>query len=169
MDKQSICFSDLPITVDPGADDADNPFEAETEFRLLEEAKDILDELQMIRDVNKQQTSVLKLLADNSFGTEPTRRRRRFVSGPDPMQKTRIKFFLDEKPRARAETVGDLWEKAKAAYEAVIHLLDLKQKQANIYEARSATKMVRESEKSGETIMLVSFPFLGRLALGLLC
>jgi hypothetical protein len=134
MDRQSFCFSHLPIVLEPGADDADNPFEAATEFRLLEEAKDILDELQMIRDVNNQQVSVLKLLADNSVGTER-------------MQKVRKRFFLRDQPKARAE--------------AIIHLLDLKQKQANIFEARSATKIVRESEKSGETIMLVNFPFLG--------
>jgi hypothetical protein len=148
MDRQSFCFSHLPIVLEPGADDADNPFEAATEFRLLEEAKDILDELQMIRDVNNQQVSVLKLLADNSVGTER-------------MQKVRKRFFLRDQPKARAETVKDLYEKAETAYEAIIHLLDLKQKQANIFEARSATKIVRESEKSGETIMLVNFPFLG--------
>jgi hypothetical protein len=140
MNNQSICFSHLPIILEPGADDTDNPFEAATEFRLLEEAKDILDELQMIRDINKQQTSVLKLLADNSFGAEPIQNRwRRFLFGVGPIQNTRIKFFLHDKPKARAETVEDLWEKAKAAYTAVIHLLDLKQKQTNIFEVRSAT------------------------------
>ena len=28
MNNQSICFSNLPIILEPGADDADNPFEA---------------------------------------------------------------------------------------------------------------------------------------------
>lgn len=156
MDRQSICFSHLPIVLEPGTDDADNLFEAATEFRLLEEAKDILDELQMVRDVNKQQTSVLSLLADKSFSD-------------GRWQKTRKQFFLRDKPKARAGTVEDLCKKAENAYNAIIHLLDLKQKQANIFEARSATKMVRESEKSGETIMLVSFPFSGRLTHGLFC
>jgi len=142
MDKQSVYLQKLPILVEPRADDANNPFQAVPEFRLLAEAKDIVDELQVIKDINKQQSSTLRSLAENSYKR-------------DTFQEKRKTFFLEKRPAAIAETVDDLLEKADKAYKAILHLLDLKQKQANIFEARSATKMVRESEKSGETMMLV--------------
>jgi len=65
-------------------------------------------------------------------------------------------FFLKEMLGTGRQVVKDLCEKGNAAYQAIIHLLDLKQKQASLFEAKSATIMVRESEKLNETLMLVS-------------
>jgi hypothetical protein len=86
---------------------------------------------------------ILKLLSDNSSGFEHNRNRWK-------------KLFLRDKPKERLEIVKDLCEKGVASYKTILHLLDLKQKQANVFEARSGTKMVPESKKFNETIMLVS-------------
>ena len=154
MNQQSLHFEKLLVPMEPTGDEDTNPFQATAEFRLLDEAKDIFDELHVIQDITKVQARVLQALGDTSRGYQKTDSTST-KSTIDKVQAKRIAYFLAERPAAFHSVVDDLVEKAAIAGRAVLEILDLKQKQANIFEARSATKMARESEKSNETIMLV--------------
>lgn len=208
MDEQSRLYENKSRAVrNDDRVDSDNQVEqvelkAGPEFRLLEEAKDILDELHIMRDVNVEQNTLLKTLYSILHGGSepegqvpagflPARVQMRAPSraqGPprvDP--KTKItRYFLHEKPGQRAQLVGETVHKAEAAYEAILRLIDAKQRQANLFQARSiktllafnnrimdqtrtltesnqailqsAKRTMQESEKSGETLMVVSFP-----------
>ncbi|ETN45935.1 uncharacterized protein HMPREF1541_00117 [Cyphellophora europaea CBS 101466] len=153
MNQQSLHFEKLLVPMEPTGDEDTNPFQATAEFRLLDEAKDIFDELHVIQDITKVQARVLQALGDTSRGYQKTDSTST-KSTIDKVQAKRIAYFLAERPAAFHSVVDDLVEKAAIAGRAVLEILDLKQKQANIFEARSATKMARESEKSNETIML---------------
>lgn len=154
MHRQSLHFEKLLEPIEPRGYEEVNPFQDTAEFRLLDEVKDISEELRIIQDVAKQQALVLQGLADNSRG-KVNDSDEKGSSGIDKIQAKRMDYFLVHRPKILKSAVDDLVNKASSTGNAILHLLDLKQKQANIFEARSATKMARESEKSSETIMLV--------------
>ena len=54
VQTQSSLFKKVPVNLQPGIKDADKHLEGVAEFELLEEAKDIEDEIHIIRDINKQ-------------------------------------------------------------------------------------------------------------------
>lgn len=153
MEQQSLHFQALPITVEPRGDEEDNPFQATAELQLLGESKDVLDEISLIKSVTNEQAAVLAKFADNTWAYDKKAGGARVPI--DSVQRKRQNLFLKRRPAALRSVVNSINVKAKDAYNAISNVLDLKQKQANIFEARSATKMVRESEKSSETLMLV--------------
>ena len=137
-------------------------FEAGREFRLLEEAKDILDELRIMRDINFNQQTLLKTLSRISAFHVSEKRK---------------EYFLRDRPKERRDTMEETMLKAGSAYEAILHLIDLKQKQGNLFQATairdllksnhaltsssqkildSTNETLQQSEKSGETLMVVS-------------
>ncbi|KAF2101365.1 hypothetical protein NA57DRAFT_72808 [Rhizodiscina lignyota] len=133
MDKQSLLAKKIWSAIATGQQEFNQLMQANAEFPLLEEAKDILDELRMIRDICTQQAAVMKKLRDSKIGTEE-------------LQFRRIKFFLEDKPQDRADILDDLINKAESAYNAVIHLIDIKQKQANLFQAMSTTALLEASK-----------------------
>lgn len=164
MDEQSRLYENMSRAV--RNDDrvgSDNQVEqvelkAGPEFRLLEEAKDILDELHIMRDVNVEQNALLKTFysilhggSSDPDGQAPDgfppawpparvwmRPPSRALGPPRDDQKIKISwYFLHEKPGQRAQLVGETVHKAEAAYEAILRLIDAKQRQANLFQARS--------------------------------
>lgn len=174
MDAQMTCHQNLFALLSP-AQQNDSLIQASDELRLLAEAKDILEELGMISDVNRQQREVM-----NKLNMSLSNREKRSTD------------YLEHKPRMRLDILTDIQEKARFAYKEIIHLVDIKQKQTNFLQAE-ATKlllnsintllksnnqlldssqkqlstnnqileqtkgMMEEAKRSGETIMTVSY------------
>jgi len=132
MDAQNKCYREIPTAYEPDEGQQARQLQASGEFGLLGEAKDILDELQIMRDINRQQVAVLKRLGVNTDANIDH-------------QKTHRSFFLHEKPRARKEALDDLTEKAHATYKAIVHLIDIKQKQASLYQAMSTLQLMNST------------------------
>lgn len=152
MDEQSKLYTDMSRAV--RNDDDEVGLKSGPEFRLLEEAKDILDELHIMRDINVQQNALLKTFYSLSL-----------------FNKTELsQHYLEDKPKERAEVIDETVKKAQFAHEAIIRLIDTKQRQTNLFQARSIKKLLgsnnkildsanqtmQQSEKSGETLMVVS-------------
>lgn len=136
-------------------------FNAGPDFRLLEEAKDILDELQIMRDVNLKQAAFLKILSSLTPYDSSKRR----------------DYFLKDRPQHRSWVMEEVVGKAKSAYDAINHIIELKQSQGNLLQATAIVALLesnnnlaesskkildstkdtlQQSEKSGETLMVVS-------------
>lgn len=146
MERQTTLYSKMSQAI--RTDKFNNDFKAGEEFRLLEAAKDILDELRIMRDINSRQTTLLRDLYQLPISENSVQGRER---------------FLKIKPQERKEVIKEMEKKADAAYKAIIHLIDLEQKQGNLFQAiasrdlLAATKVTLEqSEKSGKTLMVVS-------------
>ncbi|KAL1648474.1 hypothetical protein SLS58_002229 [Diplodia intermedia] len=118
------------------------------ESRLLKEIKDILDEIKMIRSVLKDQYKVVESLQEM---VEPHH-------SPHGIDASRIhtKKFSDILMLIRAtdESFDVMDAHAKQVEKGIEHLLDLKQKQANLWEARSSREGAEEAAKQGKTILV---------------
>lgn len=156
MEQQTKLYMEMAKNLCTGDD-----FEVGREFRLLEEAKDILDEVRIMRDISSSQSAVLRILS-------------RFAPPQDLVRSQ--DYFLKDKPKERAEVIEETVKKAASVYEAIIHLIDLKQKQGNLSQAttirdllesnnalassskeilNSTNETLQQSEKSGKTLMVV--------------
>lgn len=172
MDEQSRLYASMSRAVRNGED---TDLKSGPEFQLLEEAKDILDELQIMRAINVEQNVLLKtfqsILNSDQQNMPPSWHRDR-------------PWLLRDKPKERAEVIEETVKKAESAREAILHLIDTKQRQANLYQPRSTKTLLefnnqilnktknltesnqeilnstketlQQSEKSGETLMVVS-------------
>jgi len=149
-------------------------FDITQEGEILKEIKDIMDELQIITHINECQGVVLSkfnqlLLEQNkalkkgkgskskSIATLNQQEEEFQASPADLAEATE----LIVRSKARRVIVSNLYRKADRAYVAIRDLLELKQKQANISEARSArqsaeegAKQAEETTKQGFSIML---------------
>ena len=130
MNEQSLLHEAIPSTLTPDIA-PDMLLQAKGEFALLAEAKDILDEISMMFDVNKKQVAVLALFNQNS-------------SKGKLLHRT---FFLSEMPKLRARGMKDLLKRAESTHKAVFVLIELKQEQANLLQA-SSTKTLLGSTNS---------------------
>ncbi|KAH8585559.1 hypothetical protein B0O99DRAFT_603206 [Bisporella sp. PMI_857] len=97
---------------------------------LAKEVKDILDVLNIIRCIGRQQHAVLDPFARTMFSRLPTR---------------------------LGNHVGELYISALATYNSLRDLLDLKQKQASVIEARSARKEVKASSDQAEEFVSLAY------------
>jgi hypothetical protein len=61
---------------------------------------------------------------------------------------------LGERVAERELILHGLREKARAAEKSILHLLDLKQRQANVLESRMSRRIAQASEKQSEAVML---------------
>jgi len=134
MNKQSLLHKEIPSTLTPDIA-PDMLLQAKSEFALLAESKDILDELSMMVDVNKKQDAVLALFKQNP------------PKAPLKGQDLHWELFLSEKPKIRAGMLKDLLKKAESAHKAARGLIELKQEQANLLQA-SSTKTLLNSTNS---------------------
>jgi Mg2+ and Co2+ transporter CorA len=119
-----------------------------TETKLLEEVKDIQDELGILLQVVDDQQGVHKDICA-TFGPLL-----RTEGGP---YQARSSGILDEQnmllEQQRAE-IENMLKQVKSTYKSITDLLDLKQKQANVFEARAARKLAVETARAGGTLMV---------------
>lgn len=189
MDQQSKLYAQMSQALRTGEHD-ESRLDAGPEFRLLEEAKDILDELLIMRDISLKQSTLLETLLD-LLAEKWDESNREW----DSTFEKRKEFFLQKKPRERFDVIRGTIKKADAAYDAIIHLIDMKQRQGSLLQAiairdllrsnnqvldsthkmtessqsilSSTNQTLQQSEKSGETLMVVSpFPLPGRRRVG---
>lgn len=113
----------------------DSLFSIDEEIRLITRLKAIMNDLQKIDFICSQQQEVLQSLKKCS-------NRSRSLSE-----------VCETVERRRAAWAG-MAETAKGTYEALRDLMDLKQRQANVSEARTSRAQVEVSARHGRSIML---------------
>ena len=136
MEQQSSLYKQVPAQRD-----ANEEFQATREFRLLEESKDIVDEVTMLADLSSTQAAVLEKLHAVSVGSDEALSRSLLIS----------------RPKARGEVIAELRSKANYAHKDVLHLIDMKQQQANILRAISMGRLLT----STNTILALNGAILG--------
>lgn len=111
----------------------DELFDIRTETSLVREIKDILDELNIIQTIKRQQESVIEPFRIQMFQAVSKNKQRDFYDC------TRL-----------GNHVGELRRTAESTYAALRDLLDLKQKEASAIEARSASRDAKASAAQAE-------------------
>ncbi|RMJ15102.1 hypothetical protein CDV36_005242 [Fusarium kuroshium] len=150
------------------------------ETKCLKEVKDIMDELNSISYIFTQQMNVVQSMVDdaelqqNHKADDGSNYRRGY---PTTDHTESSKKAGDNKPseghykdlpedmelkykrllstlKKRKETITHLKDEAYRVYRDLCDLLDLKQKQATVFQAVLASQESKEAEKQGQTIML---------------
>ncbi|KAI1277697.1 hypothetical protein F5Y07DRAFT_407244 [Xylaria sp. FL0933] len=121
------------------------------EVELLVEIQDIQDELDIIKMVLDEQYSVLTVPQDRADDHEKSNET--LSNGTFPI--------VDGKPvdyytTANKRTVEAMRVRAADVYRRINHLIDLKQKQANLQEARYAREEATSAAKEGKTILALT-------------
>lgn len=111
----------------------DDLFDITNETSLVSEIKDILDELNIISCVSKHQAAVIEPFMLEMLHQTPDTKDKDFHDG------ARLRNRIDE-----------LQSAAQSTYAALQDLLDLKQKQASVIEARSARRDAKASADQAE-------------------
>ncbi|KAL1621012.1 hypothetical protein SLS56_009428 [Neofusicoccum ribis] len=118
------------------------------ESKLLKEIKDILDEIKMIKSVLKDQTKVVNALQSMVETRAP-------FASTTSLADNENKFGDVLNLLNETECSFDLMEvHAKEVEKGLEHLLDLKQKQANLWEARSSREGAEAAARQGSTILV---------------
>lgn len=117
-------------------------------LQLLQEVKDIRDELAMLSMVLNQQKAQLPLLSEAlsaDFNTSRTR----------PLRELRRKFDDQKKlVSTHLAEIKRMTDLAEVIETSLLNLLDLKQKQANAFEARFARDQAAGTVRQGQIIMV---------------
>ncbi|KIW80447.1 hypothetical protein Z517_07063 [Fonsecaea pedrosoi CBS 271.37] len=121
----------------------------EKEIALLEEIKDIRDELNILRSICTDQDVVLKTLSKLAT-------RRKYSKAKGVVANDHILDYYRQRSNieTRIARIEKMQRDIRTAYDAMNHLLDLKQKDANILEAVEARKQAEATTKQGRTIMV---------------
>ncbi|KAJ5679666.1 ankyrin [Penicillium macrosclerotiorum] len=113
----------------------DNPYgNIAPEAELLQETKDICDELGMLKSLVEDQQVVWQQAASPESNTHA--------------------LLAYEKPADIKAEIEEMIIEAESVKKSIDTLLDLKQKQANIIEAKSARQQSEETAKQSDTIMV---------------
>lgn len=120
------------------------------EVELLVEIQDIQDELSIIKMVLDDQHSVL---ADGDTGDQQDQSKKQMLRPTFPYVDGKA---VDNHVNVNRQTIEHMISRARDVYSAVYHLIDLKQKQANITEARYARKEAKSAAKEGKTILALT-------------
>jgi Mg2+ and Co2+ transporter CorA len=147
----------LTMASSPGEnddEDVDNPIFVDalldigTETELLGEIKDIRDELNIIRLVLRAQSNVLPDFADHI--SDELGGKRSVEAGELRKRSKDQQKVID----VHIENLDRMDKQADLIYVSLTHLLDLKQKHANAFEARFARDQAAWSARQGQTIMV---------------
>jgi Mg2+ and Co2+ transporter CorA len=112
-----------------------NPYDnISEETELLREVKDISDELNMLKNLAEDQEDVWKKIWKDGQNPDAT-------------------FTYDTPSEIKAE-IEEMIKEADFVQQAIDTLLDLKQKQANIVEAKYTRKQSDDTAVQGDTIMV---------------
>ncbi|PLN85525.1 hypothetical protein BDW42DRAFT_202385 [Aspergillus taichungensis] len=151
----SNSYHEQPTPLDLYADElereqplfVDNLLDIGQETDLLSEAKDIRDELNMIRTVLQHQQHVLSDLQDAICETYHGQQR----------SQHEVKKRFKEQQRTidmHLKDIERMDKQAERIYESITDLLDLKQKHANAFEARFARDQAAGTTRQGKIIMV---------------
>ncbi|RYP61087.1 hypothetical protein DL770_009852 [Monosporascus sp. CRB-9-2] len=122
------------------------------EVELLVEIQDIRDELNIIKMVLDDQHSVLTV-PDSEENCKNAKSEKHILHATFPNVDGKA---VDSHVNANRKTIEHMTSRAGDVYSAVYHLIDLKQKQANITEARYARKEAKSAAKEGRTILALT-------------
>ncbi|KAM7200610.1 hypothetical protein V8F33_003815 [Rhypophila sp. PSN 637] len=111
------------------------------EMEMLREIKDIMDELQTMREIFTDQKIVLEDLLE--LLDDPD-------TGVDGISQDELAVLVD----SRRGEVKLMMSQARVASQALNDLIDLKQKFSNVLEARWARNMAEETSRQGTTILV---------------
>ncbi|KAG4432903.1 hypothetical protein IFR05_011621 [Cadophora sp. M221] len=136
-------LSESLATGDHRPEDLDKLFNISKETKLIKEIKDIRDELHIISTVLADQERVLVDM-ESIIGRMKESHR----------EASQSYHSLVESVLRHIETVKGLDKQAEKTYLSLNDLLDLKQKQANVSEARSQRQQAQETARQGQTLML---------------
>ncbi|THC95621.1 hypothetical protein EYZ11_004883 [Aspergillus tanneri] len=125
----------------------DNLLDIGQETDLLSEAKDIRDELNMIRTVLQHQQHVLSDLQEVTWDIH---------HGQHRLQHEARKRFKEQQRTIdmHLKDIDRMDKQAERIYSSITDLLDLKQKHANAFEARFARDQAAGTTRQGKTIMV---------------
>ncbi|KAL9111061.1 MAG: hypothetical protein Q9227_004494 [Pyrenula ochraceoflavens] len=131
--------------------DLDALFDISKETKLIKEIKDIRDELHIVSSVLSDQDSVLLDMQSAIVAMKQQHGddQRAVEKGASTPQAAPTHHSLRGRVRRHIATVEKLEKQSEKTYVALKDLLDLKQKQANVSEARSQRKQAQESAKQG--------------------
>jgi len=145
---QAIGKGDCPSTIAGEPKFVEDLLNIHTETKLLKEVKDIQDELGILLQIVDDQQGVHKDIRA-TFGPLLN-----VEGGP---HRARSSGILEEQcvllDQQRAE-IENMLKQVKSTYKSITDLLDLKQKQANVFEARAARKLAVETARAGGTLMV---------------
>lgn len=131
-----------------------------TETKLLAEIKDIRDELNIIRMVLTSQLNILPDLADD-IGEELGNRQKLEASELRKRSRDQMKII-----EVHIKDLDRMDKQADLIYNSLTHLLDLKQKHANAFEARFARDQAALTARQGQTIMVFTIVTIVFLPMG---
>ncbi|KAH8690561.1 hypothetical protein BGW36DRAFT_57335 [Talaromyces proteolyticus] len=126
-------------------------FDISEETKLVKEIKDIRDELHIISTILEDQETVL---VDMEEAIQAMKARKTEGVEQKKLQTASSYHSLPERVRMHKAVVQGLDKQAEKTYVALKDLLDLKQKQANVSEARTQGKQAAETARQGQTLML---------------
>uniref|UniRef100_A0A093V039 Ankyrin repeat domain-containing protein 50 n=1 Tax=Talaromyces marneffei PM1 TaxID=1077442 RepID=A0A093V039_TALMA len=138
-------------TSDELKEDRKKLYDISQETNLVKEIKDIRDELHILSTVLEDQETVLDDMHENIRAMKAAKIER----GETKKSETTLSYHsLPERVRMHQKVVHGLEKQAEKTYVALKDLLDLKQKQANVSEARTQGKQAAETARQGQTLML---------------
>lgn len=139
---------DCPSTVTGEPKFVEDLLNIHTETKLLKEVKDIQDELGILLQIVDDQQGVHKDIRA-TFGP--------LLNVEGGHYRARYSGILEEQhvllEQQKAE-IENMLKQVKSTYKSITDLLDLKQKQANVFEARAARKLAVETARAGGTLMV---------------
>lgn len=115
------------------------------EADMLAEVKDIRDELDIIRHLLEQQSQIVSLFQQKVKSinqSSPRTASNKFLENPQLMIELRLQH------------INRMDRQAERVYHSMVHLLDLKQKQANAFEARFARDQAESTALQGKILMV---------------
>ncbi|KAK8034117.1 hypothetical protein PG993_009112 [Apiospora rasikravindrae] len=164
MDRQSALFGSITGTDNTRQRNTTTVADANQEFKILIDIKDVLDELDILRSIQKEQEGVLEHYQVPYLRDSPI-----------------AEYYLKRKPKEREDILTDLVKKATSAHEHLLQFIDMQQKQTNLAQLRSSEavlasmrdilessnrvqnssrailesnkQMMKQSEESGEILM----------------
>ncbi|KAH8810868.1 hypothetical protein F5884DRAFT_261802 [Xylogone sp. PMI_703] len=114
------------------------------EIELLEEIKDIRDELSILQNICEEQQNILQKLFN--LISRPPSETSQHIERDSVLSYYKGQSGID----LRIERIRKLQTDATTAYDSINHLLDLKQKDANIYEAVESRKQAEQTHVQAE-------------------
>lgn len=132
----------------------DKLLEIGTETKLLAEIKDIKDELRILDMVLQSQLHVLPGFADHIVDELGGRKLPRTPEAGEIERRKREQLKLIE---VHIKDLERMRGQATSVESSLAHLLDLKQKHANAFEARFARDQAQLTAKQGQTILVSSY------------
>ncbi|RMZ89162.1 hypothetical protein DV736_g3603, partial [Chaetothyriales sp. CBS 134916] len=134
--RSRIFFRNIKTSAD---DPPEGLFNILEEYQMLQEIKDIHDELQILLTVVDQQTRLMLKFTQNSNALLTA------AGLGDRAQYGSWKLY--ERSQARHYVLQKLIDKSNSVYQSILDLLNAKQHQANVSEARSSRKAAQQMEK----------------------